>query len=74
MGNINLVLDSMNFSSDYFFMDESVALPLTVLPVQSVELPIWFWPKNAGGINETLTLTFNKDEQSPLDVEVRHRR
>ncbi|HNS30506.1 MAG TPA: choice-of-anchor D domain-containing protein [Tenuifilaceae bacterium] len=71
MGNINLVLDSMNFSSDYFFRDESVALPLTVSPVQSVELPIWFWPKNAGGINETLTLTFNNDEQSPLDVEVK---
>lgn len=71
MGNSALVFDGEEFSSDYFYWDESVSFPLMVNPVEEMELPFWFRPLTEGVVNEMLTLTFNNAGQSPLSVMVK---
>lgn len=71
MGNSLLEFENMDFSSEFFYWDESVSFPLALDQVEEMNIPFWFRPMAEGVVNETLELTFNNTEQSPLTVMVK---
>jgi len=71
MGDEQLSFESISFSNDYFYWDESVEFPLNLNPVQAKELPLWFKPHLEGVIEGEATLVFNNEDQSPYSIFVR---
>ncbi len=71
MGDEQLVFESIDFSNDYFYWDDAIEFPLSLNPVQSMELPLWFMPHLEGVIEAEATLMFNNEDQSPHNIFVR---
>ena len=67
-GNSNLVISALTLSDASFILDESVILPLTLLPLQTVKVGIWFHPIAGTGYDETLSITSNDPLQSPFTI------
>ncbi len=70
MGDEDLVFDDITFSSEDFWWDWTVEFPITLEPVQYMELPIWFQPLTPGEIEEEATLLFNNEDQSPHTIDL----
>lgn len=70
MGDEPLVLSDIELSSNDFYWDWRVEFPLTLDPVETTALALWFWPQNPGLIEEEATLLFNNPDQSPYIIEL----
>lgn len=70
MGDAPLIIDNINLSPSYFYFNWIVDFPLTLNPVESIELPFWFMPESAGLIEGEAEIVFNNEEQSPYNIEL----
>ena len=70
MGDAPLIIDNINLSPSYYYFDWTVDFPVTLSPVESIELPFWFMPGSAGLIEGEAEIVFNNEEQSPYTIEL----
>lgn len=67
-GSGNLVISGLTLSDTSFRLDESVTLPITLLPLQTVQIGLWFHPDEGTDYSETLSIASNDPLQNPLTV------
>lgn len=67
MGDETLEISSIDLSADYFWFGYQVEFPITLAPVESVELPLWFQPEITGEIDAEASVVFN-GMQSPVTI------
>jgi hypothetical protein len=67
-GSSDLVISGMTTSDSAFIIDEQVTFPLTVMPLQTVKIGIWFHPKDAITYDETVSISSNDPLQNPFIV------
>ena len=65
-GSQNLVISNLQFSGANFFADQSVTLPITLLPLQTTKIGIWFHPTSGAAFAETLSISSNDLTQNPF--------
>lgn len=70
MGDDPLIISEIDLSPAYYYFNWTVDFPITLDPVQSVELPFWFMPESPGTIDGEATVYFNNEEQSPFVAEL----
>ena len=67
-GDAALTITGLTFSTPQFTIDESVILPVTIQPLQTVNLGIWFHPTAGLTYPGTLGITSNDLTQNPFMV------
>ena len=70
MGDGNLEISGINTGSPHYYFGSQVQFPLVLEPVESTELPLWFFPNTAGLIESEASIMFNNPEQSPVNIEL----
>lgn len=68
-GSQNLVINGLTMSDDHFLVDESVILPLTLSPLGTTEIPVWFHPTEGVNYNGVLSIISNA-EQGIVEVDL----
>jgi hypothetical protein len=67
-GSQNLSISALAMSDPHFLVDGDVQLPLTVTPLQTVKIPVWFHPTEGTTYSGTLNITSNDPLQNPFTV------
>jgi hypothetical protein len=67
-GSNDLVISGLSVSDTVFKIDQSVTLPITIMPLQTVKIGIWFHPTAAASYDEQLSITSNDPLQNPFIV------
>ncbi len=67
MGDEQLEISAIDLSEDYFWLGYQVEFPITLAPVESVEIPLWFQPDVTGDIEAEASVVFN-GAQSPVVI------
>lgn len=67
-GSSDLVISGLATSDSAFKIDQSVTLPVTVAPLQTVKIRVWFHPYEAQTFDGTLDITSNDPLQNPFHV------
>ncbi len=67
-GNQNLVISGLTSSDPQFTIDGSVTLPVSILPLQTVKIGVWFHPTQEGTVTGTLSITSNDPNLNPFPV------
>jgi len=67
-GSSNLVITGLDLSDTTFILDESVILPVTLLPLQTTWIGLWFHPGAGESYSGTLSITSNDITQNPFIV------
>jgi outer membrane protein assembly factor BamB len=70
MGDGNLEISGINTGSPHFYFGSQVEFPLVLEPVESTELPLWFFPNVAGLVESEASIMFNNPEQSPVNFDL----
>ena len=67
-GSGNLVISGLTLSNPAFQLDASVTLPITLIPLQTTKIPIWFHPTTGSDYSGTLSIASNDPLQNPFIV------
>ncbi len=67
-GSQNLVISGLALSDSTFNLDESVTLPVTLVPLQTAKIGLWFHPEAGIQYAGDLTISSNDVTQSPFLV------
>ncbi len=67
-GSQNLVITGLTSSDAAFTVDPSVILPVTLLPLQTVELGLWFHPTAGNSYTGTMSIASNATGQNPFII------
>lgn len=67
-GDEDLIVTNIDFSDTHFYLDDGVILPVTLSPLQTVNIGVWFWPTEGIAYSGTMTLTSNDPVQNPFIV------
>ncbi len=67
-GNQPLVINALTCPDPHFIIDESVVLPLSVLPLQTQKVDVWFHPTEGIDYSSTLNISSNDLTQNPFPV------
>ena len=67
-GDEPLIISSMDFSDNHFSLDDGTILPLTILPLETTEVGIWFHSTEGIPYSGTLSITSNDLTQNPFEV------
>jgi len=67
-GSQPLVISALTFSDIHFLIDGSVNLPVTIQPLQTAELGIWFHPAAGIPYAAALQIASNDPTQNPFTV------
>ncbi len=70
-GSQNLVITELETTDSAFLVDASVTLPMTLLPLQTVKVGIWFHATAGTDYDEQLLITSNDPLHSPFTVHLR---
>lgn len=70
MGDGNLEISGINLGSPHFYFGDQFEFPLILEPVESTELPLWFFPDVAGLIETEASIAFNNPDQSPVEIQL----
>jgi len=65
-GNQNLIISNLNIDNEHFTVDESVNLPITITPLATTEIGLWFHPTESADYSATLTIASNATGQELL--------
>ena len=68
IGGQDLILSDITFNGQAFFLDEAVELPLTLAPLDTTRIGVWFHPDSAVTFNDIMHITNNDPNQNPFDV------
>ncbi len=69
MGNGLLEISGIHLSDESFYLGYDVEFPITLEPVESIELPLWFHPLVTLLIEAEATVMYNHDN-SPLVIDL----
>jgi sugar lactone lactonase YvrE len=67
-GSQNLIITGLTLSDTSFKVDESIILPLTLMPLQTVKIGLWFHPGAGVDYAETLSIASNDATQNPFII------
>jgi len=67
-GNQALSINALNSSDPNFFVDAGVVLPISISPLQTSKIGVWFHPTEGLTYTGTLNIVSNDPTQSPLTV------
>ncbi|HPS63436.1 MAG TPA: choice-of-anchor D domain-containing protein, partial [Bacteroidales bacterium] len=67
-GNQNLVITGLNSGDPQFTVDASVTLPVSILPLQTVKIGLWYHPVQEGPVASTLSIASNDPDQNPFII------
>lgn len=70
-GNQDLVISGLTTSDTTFVIDPSVSLPITLIPLQMVQIGIWFNPVDGITYEEQLSVISNDPLHNPLIVHLK---
>lgn len=68
IGAEDLILSDITFDGNGYFLDEAVALPITIAPLDTVSIGVWFHPDSATSFNAVMHIVNNDPNQNPFDV------
>lgn len=69
-GNANLVITGLTFSDPAFIPDPSVTLPVTITPLQTIDIGLWFHPTAGLDYQGTLSIASNVPAQDPYIIQL----
>jgi outer membrane protein assembly factor BamB len=64
IGDANLVINGLTLSDPAFYRDENIVFPITLAPLETTEIGVWFNPVEAIDYTANLTI-FNNDPSQP---------
>ncbi len=67
-GNQPLTITSLATGDPHFTVDQSVVLPLSVLPLQTIKIGLWFHPTEGIAYASTLSMASNDLTQNPFII------
>jgi len=67
-GDQALSITALNMSDPHFIVDQGVSLPISIAPLQTSKIGIWYHPTAAGQDNGILSIVSNDPTQSPFDI------
>jgi hypothetical protein len=67
-GSQNLVISGLSCSDPAFTVDPSTTLPITLIPLQTVEIGLWFHPTAGTTFTGTLSIASNSATQNPFII------
>ena len=67
-GDEDLIITDIDLSDTHFYLDEGVDLPLTITPLQTSNIGVWFHPTEGISYSGTMTLTSNDPVQNPFMI------
>jgi hypothetical protein len=67
-GSTDLVISGLTLSDPAFILDASVTLPITLLPLQTIKIGLWFHPTEGISYSGTLAVASNDPLQNPFMV------
>jgi outer membrane protein assembly factor BamB len=70
MGDAILEISGINTGSPHFYFGDQFEFPLVIEPVESMELPLWFFPSIAGLVESEASIMFNNPDQSPVTFDL----
>ncbi len=62
MGDADLVISAIDVEDDHYWLGHMVSFPITLEPVDSVKVPIWFQPSVAGEVTSEAAVSVNSDQ------------
>ncbi len=68
MGDQTLTISDVTFDDSHFYLEPRDTLPLSLAPLESTTLGIWFHPDAEGTFTGTMTITNNDTTQNPKIV------
>ncbi len=69
-GSQDLLITGLDFSDPHFILDESVILPLTLSPLQTANVGIWFHPEAGVPYTGILSIVSNDPTQNPYNFDL----
>ncbi len=69
-GNANLAITSLALSDPVFILDDSVTLPITLVPLQTATIGLWFHPASGIQYSGILSIGSNDPVQSTFIVDL----
>ena len=67
-GDQPVVISALNMSDPHFIVDQNTSLPITIQPLQTAMIGLWFHPSGAGAFTGTLGIISNDPTQSPFNI------
>jgi len=67
-GSGNLEITQFEFDDTQYILDETVELPLIIIPTSEVDVRIWFNPQSSGTINAICTIYSNDPAALTTDI------
>jgi len=68
IGGQDLVISDITFNGEAFSLDEAVALPITLGPLDTASIGVWFHPDTAISYSDVMHIANNNPAQDPFDV------
>lgn len=68
IGAQDLVLSDISFDETGFSLDEAVELPITIAPLDTASIGVWFHPDSAVNYSDVMHIVNNDPDQNPFDV------
>lgn len=69
-GDQMLTITGLSMSDPQFIVDQGISLPVTIAPLQTVKIGLWYHPTSAGQHNGTLSIVSNDASQNPFLVDL----
>ena len=64
VGSEDLIIDNINFSSDVFYVDNSIVFPFTITPLDNIDIRYWFNSDIYGLYSETMNIASNDSDEN----------
>jgi len=68
MGSENLTISDMSFDDSHFYAEPRDTIPMTLAPLETRIIGVWFQPGSEETYTGTLSITSNDTTQNPRDV------
>lgn len=67
-GNDNLEIENISVSNSDFYFDDNITPPITISPLDTIEIGIWFNPESAGSFSTEVTIEHNDISQGDMEI------
>lgn len=69
-GSQNLIINSLSFNDEHFYIDEALTMPVIISSLETKKIPIWFHPTEETDYSGILTIESNAVSQGTQFYEV----
>jgi hypothetical protein len=67
-GNDNLEIENLSVSNSDFYFENNITLPISISPLESKMIGIWFHPGSGGNYSATATIEHNDISQGDVEI------